>query len=429
MNVSATNPLHEERTMNFDDTPAEAAFRAEARDWIAANAPHHLRAVLENSGPGKLALGPVDPIQAQKEWQRRKFDAGWACLHWPKQYGGRSASPIERVIWQQEEGIYALLSALFSNGHGMGGPTVMAAASEDVKRKLLPRLASGEDVWCQLFSEPSAGSDLAGLRTRAVRDEEGWVVNGQKVWTSEAQHSDYGLLLARTNPGMPKHRGLTMFYIDMHAPGVEVRPIKQMSGQSTFSEVFLTDVRVPDGQRLGAVDDGWRVSLTTLMNERLSLGSSIPTGFPEVLAFCRTHTLGGRRAIDDARVKARLAQWAVKARGLRYVSLRAISQLANDGVPGPENSIGKLVSATMMQEIGAFVLDLQGEAGIISDPSIAPDFARFQTMVLRSPGLRIEGGADEILRNIIAERVLGLPQDIRVDKDVPFDGSATAART
>ncbi|ATQ42879.1 acyl-CoA dehydrogenase [Caulobacter mirabilis] len=417
--------------MNFDDTPEEAAFRVQARAWIQANAPTALEAELKQGGFANNGLKSVDPIAASKAWQKKKAEAGWACLHWPKDYGGRGATPIERVIWGQEEGVYGALSGLFIIGHGMCGPTVMAWADEATKRRLLPPLAAGEHIWCQLFSEPAGGSDLAGLRTAAVPAGDGsgdWIVNGQKIWTSGAQHSDYGILITRTDPTVAKHKGLTMFWLDMKSPGIEVRPIKQANGQSGFNEVYFTDVRIPDAQRLGAVGQGWQVSLTTLMNERLSIGSGMPTGFPELFDFCMTLQTEDGLAIDDRMVRSRLAQFAVKASGLKYTGMRAMSALSKGETPGPENSIGKLVAGATMQELAMFALDLQGEAGVLSGPDRASAGARFQQMLLRSPATRVEGGTDEILRNIIAERVLGLPGDIRVDKDVPFKDIPTSGR-
>jgi acyl-CoA dehydrogenase len=417
--------------MNFDDTPEEAAFRAVARDWIQANAPHELEAELKTGGFGNNGLKSVDPIQVAKAWQKKKAEAGWACLHWPKAYGGRGATPIERVIWGQEEGVYGALSGLFIIGHGMCGPTVMAWADEVTKEKLLPPLASGEHIWCQLFSEPAGGSDLAGLRTAAIPATDGsgdWIINGQKIWTSGAQHSDYGIVITRTDPNVAKHKGLTMFWIDMKSPGIDIRPIKQANGQSGFNEVYFTDVRIPDSQRLGAVGDGWKVSLTTLMNERLSIGSGMPTGFPELFDFCMNLQTEDGLAIEDRSVRSRLAQYAVKASGLKYTGMRAISALSKGETPGPENSIGKLVAGATMQELAMFALDLQGQGGVVSDPEIASAGARFQQMLLRSPATRVEGGTDEILRNIIAERVLGLPGDIRVDKDVAFKDIPTSGR-
>jgi alkylation response protein AidB-like acyl-CoA dehydrogenase len=416
--------------MNFDDTPQEAAFRAEVRAWIDANAPAHLLDALETSGFGGLNLGE-DPIALSKAWQKKKAQAGWACLHWPGEYGGRGATPIERVIWGQEEGPYGALGGVFIIGHGMCGPTMMAYASEEQKRRYLPPLAAGEEIWCQLFSEPAGGSDLAGLRTRAERASDGsgdWIINGQKIWTSGAHYSDYGILITRTDPTVPKHKGMTMFFLDMRSPGIEIRPIKQANGQSGFNEVYFTDVRIPDAQRLGAVGEGWKVSLTTLMNERLSIGSGMPTGFPELFDLCcRIETANGL-AVDDPAVRSKLATWAVRATGLKYTGFRALSALSRGETPGPENSIGKLVAGPTMQEIAMFAEDLQAQAGVISDPQIAAANGRFQAMLLRSPATRVEGGTDEILRNIIAERVLGLPADIRVDKDVPFNQIPTSGR-
>jgi alkylation response protein AidB-like acyl-CoA dehydrogenase len=368
-------------------------------------------------------------MDAAKAWQKKKAEAGWACLHWPKDYGGRGATPIERVIWGQEEGVYSALGATFIIGHGMCGPTMMAYASEEQKRRYLPPLAAGEEIWCQLFSEPAGGSDLAGLRTRAEPDGEDWIINGQKIWTSGAQYSDYGILITRTDPTVPKHKGMTMFFLDMRSPGIEIRPIKQANGQSGFNEVYFTDVRIPGAQRLGPVNGGWQVSLTTLMNERLSIGAGMSTGFPELLDLCgRIETADGTLAVDDKAVRSKLATWACRQSGLKYTGFRAISALSRGETPGPENSIGKLVAGPTMQEIATFAVDLQAQAGVMVDPELALASARFQAMLLRSPATRVEGGTDEILRNIIAERVLGLPADIRVDKDVPFNQIPTSGR-
>jgi acyl-CoA dehydrogenase len=415
--------------MNFDDTPQEAEFRSRAAAWLVANVPREFEAALDASGYGKLQLAGVDPLVAARRWQKRKSESGWAAPLWPKEYGGGGVSPIEQVIWAQEEGTYSKLSGPFIIGLGMCGPTVMAWASEEQKRSLLPKIASGEQIWCQLFSEPVAGSDLAGIRTRAERQGDHWVINGQKIWTSGARDSDWGLLIARTDPSVAKHRGLTMFFLDMHSPGVEIRPIRQMNEDATFNEVFFTDVRVPDRQRLGSVGQGWTVALTTLMNERMSIGGGMPTGFPELLELCARLQTESGAAIDDPRVRSHLASFAVRASGLQYSAWRTISALSRGEQPGPENSIGKLVAGSMMQDIAKFALSLEGEAGLIVDSEIAPDRARFQAMLLRSPATRIEGGSDEILRNIIAERVLGLPADTRVDKDLPFDKIPTGTST
>ena len=247
------------------------------------------------------------------------------------------------------------------------------------------------------------------------------VINGQKIWTSGAHIADHGMVLVRTDPTVAKHDGLTMFFLDMKSPGVEIRPIKQINGQSGFNEVYFTDVRVPDAQRLGAVGQGWRVSLTTLMNERLSIGAGMPTGFPELLDFCCTFETGDGLAIDDPAVRSKLATWAVRTSGLKYTAYRSISALSKGQTPGPENAIGKLVAGQTLQEIAAFALDLQGASGVLVDDAQPSAHARFQAMLMRSPATRIEGGTDEILRNIIAERVLGLPPDLRADRGLPFN--------
>ena len=276
--------------------------------------------------------------------------------------------------------------------------------------------------------EPAGGSDVAGLRTRAEKQGDNWIVNGQKIWTSGAHYSDYGLLITRTDPNVPKHKGLTMFFLDMKSPGVEIRPIKQANGMQEFNEVYFTDVVIPDSQRLGSVGDGWSVSLTTLMNERMSIGARLATGFPEIFEFCSSLMTEDGPAIDDRATRSKLASWAVKASGLKYTSYRAVSALSKGERPGPENSIGKLVAG--MNAAGHREL-CDGPAG----RGRRPDRRRrgrgggqFQQMLLSSPGIRIAGGTDEILRNIIAERVLGLPGDIRVDKDVPFNKIPTKGR-
>jgi alkylation response protein AidB-like acyl-CoA dehydrogenase len=400
--------------MDFDDTPEEATFRSKARAWVAANAP-------------KTHTGDV--IRDSKAWQKKKYEAGWACLDWPKAFGGRGATPIERVIWRQEEGWFGTLSDIFVIGHGMCGPTLMAYASEEQKRRYLPPLAAGEEIWCQLFSEPSSGSDLAGLRTRAVKDGDDWIVNGQKIWTSGAQFSDYGILLTRTDPALPKHAGLTMFFVSMHSEGIEVRPIRQANGEASFNEVFFTNVRIPDAQRLGAVNAGWNTALTTLMNERLTIASGGSSVIDDIFNFCREIETPNGRAIEDPAVRSKLAGWAVKSSGLKYTSYRSQSALSRGERPGPESSIGKLVMASMVQDIAMFALDLQAQSGIITDRSLAAASGRFQAMLLRSAAMRIEGGTDEIMRNILGERVLGLPPDIRADKGIPFHQIPTSPNT
>ena len=398
----------------------EQSFRTAARDWIFANAPWRLKDALARSPPGSLHLGE-DAIAAQKAWQKLKFDSGWACLHWPQKFGGREATPVERLIWHQEEGVFARLGALFHNGQTMGAPTLMTYADERWTSALLPRIASGEDVWCQLFSEPSAGSDLAGVRTRAVRQGERWCVNGQKVWTSSGHHADWGILIARSDGDVPKHKGLTAFFLDMRSPGVTVRPIRQMNDERGFSEVFFEDVMIPDDQRLGDIGKGWEVALTMLSYERLAIGLEMPTGWDELIDYCATLRTDAGPALADPRVCAQLAVFEANASGLNNFMLQAMGRFAKGEAPGPEASIIKLAAGRMMQDIARFAIDLQREAGILTGKDDSAFAGRFQGMALRAPATRIEGGSDQILRNIIAERVLGMPGDVRVDKDVPFN--------
>ncbi|MDX1385124.1 MAG: acyl-CoA dehydrogenase family protein, partial [Thermoanaerobaculia bacterium] len=259
--------------MDFHDSPEQAAFRSEVRTWLDANAPK-----LEGAGASMFTARARedDYVAEAKAWQAKKAGAGFAVIHWPEQFGGRGGSPIETIIYREEEAAYDVPRGVFDIGLGMCGPVLMAYADDETKARYLPRMARGEDVWCQLFSEPVAGSDLAGLRTRAERDGDDWIVNGQKVWTSGAHYSKYGILVTRHDPSVPKHKGLTFFWLDMESEGVEVKPIRQISGGSNFNEVFFTNVRIPDSQRLGEVGEGWQVSLTTLMNERLAVGGAGP---------------------------------------------------------------------------------------------------------------------------------------------------------
>ena len=398
--------------MDFKDTPEEAAFREEARTWLEANV------------PTRDELEGLDEIEASKLWQKRKYDAGWACIRWPEEYGGRGASPIEQVIWNQEEGKFPTPGGVFGIGQGMAAPTLMAWASEEHKRKHLPPLASGEHIWCQLFSEPAGGSDLAALRTRAEKDGDEWVINGQKIWTSGAHYSDYGIIVVRTDPTVPKHKGLSYFFLDMKSPGVDIRPIKQISGGANFNEVYFNDVRIPDDQRLGAVGQGWQVALTTLMNERLAIGAGGMgggVGFRQMFNLARKLEVGGESAIKDRNVRAKLATWYAQETGLKYTGYRALSALSRGDTPGPENSIGKLVAASKTQDMASFAMDLLELSGAISDPAYAEAHGIYQATFMGAPGGRIAGGSDEIMLNILSERVLGLPQDVRVDKGIPFN--------
>ena len=335
---------------------------------------------------------------------------------------------MQQIIWNQEEAEYEVPHNVFLIGLGMCIPTMMAyAAPEQLQRYVRPALR-GEEIWCQLFSEPAGGSDVAGLRTRAEKRGDEWVINGQKIWTSGAHYSDYGLLLTRSDPNVQKHAGLTAFFIDMHAPGVEVRPIHQMSGASNFNEVFFTDLRVPDAQRLGAPGAGWKVAITTLMNERLAVGEIRRPDLGDLIELARSVEVDGRPAIADPSVRERIADWHARSPGPDLYAVPDPDRVVAWRYAGPENSIAKVVNAAKLQEIASFGMDLLGMAGGVMDPELAPMHAMFQDALLSSPSHRIAGGTDEILRNIIAERVLGLPGDVRVDKDVAFNQLPSGSR-
>jgi acyl-CoA dehydrogenase len=396
--------------MDFKDSPEEATFRDQAATWLKANVP----APAELEGLSEMERG--------KLWQKRKADAGWACIRWPEEYGGRGANAIQQVILNQEESkVAAPATGQFSIGQGMAAPTMMTWATEEQKTRFLPKLASGEEIWCQLFSEPAGGSDLAALRTKAVKDGDDWVINGQKIWTSGAHYSDWGILVLRTDPDVPKHQGLSYFFLDMKSPGIEIKPIKQISGAANFNEVYFTDVRVSDTQRLGEVGQGWQVALTTLMNERASIGGGGGgAGVKQALKLANSVNIDDKPASKDRQVRAKLADWYVKEAGIKYTGYRSMTALSRGEIPGPENSIGKLVGAPKSQDLASFAIDLQEMGGVMWSPGENDFDNLFQSSFMGIPGLRIAGGTDEIMANIIAERVLGLPQEPRMDKGIPF---------
>lgn len=402
--------------MDFSDTPEEAEFRASVRKWLEANAQR------ARGTSGRFTGTGTDDIGAAKAWQASKYEAGYAAITVPEVYGGRGGTPIQALIYRQEESAFAVPTGVYEIGLGMCVPTVMMQGSDAHRDRFLVPAYRGDEIWCQLFSEPAGGSDIAALRTRAVRDGDDWVINGQKVWTSGAHFADFGILLARTDPTVAKHKGLTMFIVDMKAPGVDVRPIEQMSGGAEFNEVFFADVRIPDSDRLGAEGDGWNVALGTLMMERMSAGQGFGFfGATEVLELARKTEIGGRPASSDARVRERVADWWINEQGLKLLSYRAQTALSKGELPGPEQSVNKAIEAPQAQEIAYFAMQLRGQAGSMDGEEIDEDWVHVDRSWLWAPGMRLGGGTDEVLRNIIAERVLGLPGDVRVDKGVPFN--------
>jgi alkylation response protein AidB-like acyl-CoA dehydrogenase len=408
--------------MDFDDKPDEAQFRAEVRTFLERHATR------KRETSERLSQGAPDAnmVRRAREWQAVKAEHGFASIQLPKRWGGREGKPIEQVIYNQEEGHFDVPRGVFEVTLGMCIPTLLSYAEQSVIERYVSPALRGEEIWCQLFSEPSAGSDLGALRTRATRDGDGWIVSGQKIWTSHANIANFGLLLVRTDTKAAKHAGLTAFFVDMHSPGIEVRPIKRISGDHSFNEVFFDNVRVPDSQRLGAVGEGWSVALTTLSHERLAIAETSGPTLADIFRLCSEVPIGQTRPIENEAVRAKLADWYVQTEGVKYTRYRVMTALSRGQKPGPEASVAKAVNAKKLQEIASLALDLMGPAAIVSNPELARDGGLFQDAYLYAPGKRIAGGTDEILRNIIAERVLGLPGDLRVDRNVPFDEIPTA---
>jgi alkylation response protein AidB-like acyl-CoA dehydrogenase len=374
-------------------------------------------------------LAEHDPASTGRlDFVRARFDAGLAWVHYPAGLGGQGLPrTLQKVVDAEFAAANAPTNRPERNGIGLGmaAPTILSYGSEEQKNRWLRPLWTGEEIWCQLFSEPGAGSDLANLATRAVRDGDRWIVNGQKVWTSSAHIAARALLVTRTDPDVPKHRGLTYFSVDMKAPGVEVRPLRQATGEAEFNEVFLTDVEIPDADRIGEIGQGWAVSTATLMSERVALGAFVLPREGGMIGFS-VKTWREHRELRTPGLHEQLLRLWAAAEVSRLAGERLRQQLAA-GQPGPEGSGAKLVSARLNQEIAGFELELLGADGLLySDWTMRrPEGADFYGRdagyrFLRSKGNSIEGGTSEILRNIVAERVLGLPSEIRLDKDKPW---------
>ncbi|HEV3000771.1 MAG TPA: acyl-CoA dehydrogenase family protein [Solirubrobacteraceae bacterium] len=394
--------------MDLNDTPEQAAYRQQVRAWLEehkAEAP-----VLE--GPDALPEDEVVP--ARRAWQRKLAEAGLAGATWPKEYGGQGLGPIEQVIISQEIGRAGVPGILDVIGVGMLGPTIIAHGTEEQKSRYLGPMLHGDEVWCQLFSEPAAGSDLAGIQTRAKRDDGGFRLTGQKVWTTNAQFSAYGLILARTDADVPKHKGLTMFVLPMDAEGVTVRGLRQISGEAEFNEVFLDDVQLDDDMVVGGVGNGWGTALTTLMFERVTIGFGSegmgyrPQRFADAIA-------SDEAASRDGEVRQRLGHVATELLAVRFTSYRMLSALQQGQIPGPEAGLSKITTVNAAIAGCDLVADAIGPDALRED---VDNPIGYHTSFL--PGLKSAGGTEEILRNTIGERVLGLPPEPRLDKGIPF---------
>jgi acyl-CoA dehydrogenase len=390
--------------MDLRDSPKEAEFRAEARAFLEAHAPEQPIDVFDEDSDEENLL------ERSLRWQKTLFEHGWAAMTWPREYGGRGLGPIEQIIWNQELARAGFGETLFVVGIGMAGPTIIAHGSEEQKERFLAPMLRGDEIWCQLFSEPGAGSDLAALACRAERDAAEWVVTGQKTWCSGAHYADFGILLARTDPKAPKNRGITYFLLDMKSPGIEVCPLRQMTGGSHFSEVFLNEVRIPDASRLGAEGEGWAAARTTLMNERMAIG-----GMEHMFSFDELRDLIRARPerIDGAMrdEAARIYTWV---RTLELLNTRIITKLGKGVIPDAEASVMKLAMARVISRGSELALRALGADALLRPGS-------WQNQFLYAPAFHIGGGTDEIQKNIAAERVLGLPREPATDREIPFD--------
>jgi alkylation response protein AidB-like acyl-CoA dehydrogenase len=402
--------------MDIGDSPEEAAFRAEARAFLEARAPRKQAGVtsldeLNRHDPTWLK----DHIEHCRSWQHVLYENGWAGITWPKEFGGRGGTNIQQAIYSEEESQFDVSAGVFSVGLGMVAPTLMVHGTSEQQERYLDPMLRGDELWCQLFSEPGAGSDLATLGTRAVRDGDEWVVDGQKVWNSYAQHADWGILIARTDPDVPKHRGITYFVVDMKTPGIDVRPLRQITGIAHFNEVFLSGVRIPQANVVGEVNGGWAVTHTTLANERAVIGVGAGgRNADDVIALARRCGV-----TDDSRFRQELAQMYVRTATLRYLGLRLRTAMSQGRQPGPEASVLKLAFSQHAARTGDLVMRMLGpEATLYGDDAL--DKARWQDYFLNQFNVRIGGGTDEVQRNGIAERALGMPRDPTSDRDIPW---------
>jgi len=398
-------------TAEIEDTPAEAAFRLQVYEFLAARlSPRRPGEHLQIMGAGS------DDLESGRRFLATLAEAGMAVPRWPERLGGMGASPEQAAIVAQELARFEAPDLYpFMVGIGLVGPTIMEHGTDEQQSRWLPGIRSGEEIWCQLFSEPDAGSDLANLGARAEQDGDLWRVSGSKVWSSRAHYSRWGLLLARTDPSVPKHAGITAFALDMAAPGVTVRPLRQMNGDTHFNEVFLDGSEVPDGDRIGPVGAGWKIAVTTLAHERASIGEGWGGVTNEQLAgLAREHD-----ALHDPITRARLAGVVADLEVNRMSARRAKASARSGRAPGPEGSGAKLRNGDVLKRLSNLAVDIEGPAGVTGGDD-------WQTLFLTGPSLGIRGGTDEIQRNIIGERVLGLPPEPRVDKDRPYSESRRA---
>ncbi len=377
--------------MDLSLTESEATFQQEVRTW------------LEQNHPGRAPEGDDEAeFEFRRAWQKQLHEAGWAGLSWPEEYGGKGATLIEQAIFNEELAAQRVPLPANVLGLVMGGPVVIAHGTDEQKERYLEPILSGEEIWCQGFSEPESGSDLASLKTRAVKSNGGWKVTGQKVWTTYAHEAKWCMLLARSDQDAPKHKGITYFLLDMKQPGVEVRPLRQLTGEAEFNEIFMEEAEVPDENVVGDVGGGWQVAITTLMFERAGLGAAAVMGLRRSLSDL-IDLLRERGLEEDPVVRQKIAELKIGIEAMRLGALRTLTQTMKTGIPGPEGSLGKWQWAMINQELTELATDVLGPDGLTSDSEWAYRF-------LRARANSIEGGTTEVLKNIVAERVLGLPR-------------------
>jgi alkylation response protein AidB-like acyl-CoA dehydrogenase len=394
--------------MDFEYSPEQEAFRKEFRGWLEANLPPEL--CLDDAADDRIP-GDRETYEKRRAWQKTMHDAGWVGISWPKEYGGRGASLIERVIWEDE---YAAARAPVLPGAmalNLVGPTIIAWGTDEQRKRHLPKILTGEQTWAQGFSEPNAGSDLANLQTKAIDRGDHWLVNGQKVWTSGAQFHAWILLLVRTNPDAPKHKGISALLVDLKTPGITVRPLVLATGHAHFNEVFFEDVKIPKENLLGPINEGWKVSTTTLMHERHSAGGrNNDAQVARLMALAKTLPVDEQTAWDDPRTRQKLAQLAIDCAAFKYTRLRNLTRQLRGEPPGPEGSILKLTGSELGLRIAEAAGDLLGVHALVNEPSaLVPDAPRWFNRIVAARQYTISAGTSEIQRNIIGERVLGLP--------------------
>jgi acyl-CoA dehydrogenase len=402
--------------MNFDDSPGDAAFRDEIRAWLAANAP---MCEVTAHMPRTEEMGLV------RKWQAHKARAGYAAFSWPEDLGGRAATQYQQLMFADEETGYRLPPDIPHGGVDLVLPTLFRFGRPEQYQPFLESTRTGQRLWGILFSEPGAGSDVSAARLKATRDGNDWVLNGQKTWISWGQYADWGITIARTDPNVPKHRGLSCFVLDLRSPGIDVKPIRYMEGEAHgFDEVFFTDVRVPHAQMIGNAGDGWKVFLATLAVDRFTASAHREisgSNFGPIFNLARRVQGSKGRRIDEGDVRQRLADYYTDIRAVENLRARHLTRLSRGMQLGPETAIGKLILANRLQEMAAFTLDILGPAGSVLGDEHAAELAAVRAGFFMSAGYRIGAGTDEIIRNSIGERVLGLPADVRLDKDVPFN--------